>query len=150
MRDRRFAAPGRLWYEVCKCCSTSPISRRVVSVFRFTILAHDHPVLHWDLLLELDEQSPLATWRILDDPGHGSTWRAESLPVHRRVYLDYEGPVSGDRGTVVRWDTGEYESEMGAALARHGGVITCAGNCWTGRIELIPGRPHWTFRRLTD
>jgi hypothetical protein len=122
----------------------------VVPVLRFTILAHDHPVPHWDLLLELDEQGPLATWRMLDDPGHGSLWRAESLPAHRRVYLDYEGPVSGDRGTVVRWDCGEYESEAGAEVMRQGGVISCEGTLWSGRIELIPGQPHWTFRGLTD
>ena len=131
---------------------------------RFTILTHDHPVLHWDLLLELDEEGLLATWRILDDPGRGSQWRAEPLPGHRREYLDYEGPVSGDRGTVTSWDTGEYEleagsgagsgagvgSELGSEVTQQGGVIACRGSRWRGRIELIPGRPDWTLRRLRD
>ncbi len=33
------------------------------------------------------------------------------LPDHRREYLDYEGPVSGDRGRVWRWDSGVYQAE---------------------------------------
>ncbi|HAH45812.1 MAG TPA: hypothetical protein DCM07_13360, partial [Planctomycetaceae bacterium] len=33
---------------------------------------------------------------------------AESLPDHRLVYLEYEGPVSGERGTVTRWDKGSF------------------------------------------
>ena len=28
------------------------------------------------------------------------------LPPHRRAYLDYQGPISGGRGTVVRIDRG--------------------------------------------
>ena len=31
---------------------------------------------------------------------------AEALPDHRIAYLEYEGPVSGDRGEVRRWDRG--------------------------------------------
>jgi hypothetical protein len=33
---------------------------------------------------------------------------ADKLPDHRLAYLEYEGPVSGDRGTVRRLDRGEY------------------------------------------
>ncbi|MFO0203155.1 MAG: hypothetical protein ACK528_08500, partial [Alphaproteobacteria bacterium] len=32
----------------------------------------------------------------------------ERIANHRLLYLDYEGPVSGDRGHVTRWDWGEY------------------------------------------
>ncbi|HKI33113.1 MAG TPA: hypothetical protein VKA46_14775, partial [Gemmataceae bacterium] len=42
---------------------------------------------------------------------------------HRRTYLDYEGPVSGGRGTVTRWDAGtctwEEEGE-GVAIRLEG------------------------------
>ena len=31
-----------------------------------------------------------------------------SLADHRLAYLDYEGPISGGRGTVARWDCGTY------------------------------------------
>ncbi len=32
----------------------------------------------------------------------------ERIANHRLLYLDYEGPVSGNRGHVARWDWGEY------------------------------------------
>ena len=35
----------------------------------------------------------------------------ERLGDHRLVYLDYEGPVSGDRGRVRRLDAGEYSEQ---------------------------------------
>ena len=38
----------------------------------------------------------------------GRGFPAEALPDHRLIYLEYEGPISGDRGTVVAWDRGEY------------------------------------------
>src|SRR5690606_18886921 len=73
---------------------------------RFVILEHDHPYLHWDLLLESGES--LRGWRLANPPGSDGRILAEPLPDHRLVYLDYEGPVSGDRGAVKRWDAGEY------------------------------------------
>ena len=30
----------------------------------------------------------------------------DPLPAHRKHYLDYEGPVSNNRGQVSQWDTG--------------------------------------------
>jgi hypothetical protein len=73
---------------------------------RFVILTHDWPFPHWDLLLEQGET--LACWRLLAEPGRGRTVPAQRLADHRRLYLDYEGPVSGDRGEVRRWDWGEF------------------------------------------
>ncbi len=35
--------------------------------------------------------------------------RFEKLFDHRREYLDYEGPVSNDRGQVTRIEQGHYE-----------------------------------------
>jgi hypothetical protein len=48
---------------------------------------------------------------------------------HRRAYLDYEGPVSGGRGRVVRWDVGTFtlEEESGGRL-----VLRLAGARLTG------------------
>jgi hypothetical protein len=74
---------------------------------RYVILTHDHPFLHWDLMLE--DGGVLRTWRLLEEPAVGRTVPAEKLPDHRLAYLDYEGPVSGDRGNVVRWDYGTYD-----------------------------------------
>ncbi len=74
---------------------------------RFVILTHDHPELHWDFMLECGEK--LRTWRLIEEPDSGGTTLATLLPDHRIEYLDYEGPVSGNRGTVTRWDTGRFE-----------------------------------------
>lgn len=73
---------------------------------RFVILSHDHPAQHWDLLVEDGES--LRAWRLLRRPGNDpDRIPAEPLPPHRLLYLDYEGPVSGNRGTVARVDAGE-------------------------------------------
>ncbi len=34
---------------------------------------------------------------------------AEGIANHRLEYLDYEGPVSRERGLVQRWDSGDVE-----------------------------------------
>ncbi|MFQ5731082.1 MAG: DNA polymerase ligase N-terminal domain-containing protein [Planctomycetaceae bacterium] len=73
---------------------------------RFVVLEHDHPFLHWDFLLEAGKT--LRTWRLHARPDAGGVIAAEPLPDHRPVYLDYEGPVSGGRGEVKRWDAGEF------------------------------------------
>ncbi|MCI0457365.1 MAG: hypothetical protein L0Z62_10385 [Gemmataceae bacterium] len=78
---------------------------------RFVILEHDHPERHWDLLLEAGEV--LRTWRLMEAPRVGSAVRAEPSFDHRTLYLDYEGPISGGRGTVVAWDRGTFEAESG-------------------------------------
>lgn len=84
---------------------------------RFTILQHDHPFLHWDLLMQ--QEGSLATWRLLQKP-RCSVWiPSEKLPDHRLMYLDYEGPVSGGRGHVSQFCTGQYAvcSDAGVAHA---------------------------------
>ncbi|MFO1094461.1 MAG: DNA polymerase ligase N-terminal domain-containing protein [Planctomycetaceae bacterium] len=73
---------------------------------RYVILTHDHPFPHWDLMLE--SGGVLRTWRLLNEPATGRRVPAERLADHRLKYLDYEGPVSGGRGIVARWDYGTY------------------------------------------
>src|ERR1700704_2199195 len=85
---------------------------------RFVILEHDHPELHWDLMLEVGPV--LKTWRLAKAPAEKGE-RIDAVPVgdHRAFYLDYEGPVSGGRGQVTTWDKGTYESlaaEVGPAF----------------------------------
>src|SRR5262249_42830737 len=77
-------------------------------------LEHDHPVLHWDLMLECGEV--LKTWRLAEAPAQGQTVRAEAIADHRKLYLDYEGPVSGSRGKVKRWDGGFYWEDVAGCL----------------------------------
>ncbi len=73
---------------------------------RFVILEHDHPVLHWDLMLEAG--TVLRTWRLAEAPDPHKPVRAERAADHRPVYLEYEGPISGSRGRVRRWDRGTF------------------------------------------
>ncbi|MEI8379343.1 MAG: DNA polymerase ligase N-terminal domain-containing protein [Planctomycetota bacterium] len=75
---------------------------------RYAILTHDFPFPHWDFLLE--EGESCRTWRLLSAPNSSDEIIAERLPDHRLLYLTYEGPVSGNRGSVSLWDTGTYES----------------------------------------
>jgi hypothetical protein len=75
---------------------------------RFVILEHDHPELHWDLMLETG--ASLRTWRLARPPQTpGDAIEALPLANHRLHYLDYEGPVSGGRGVVKCWDAGNYD-----------------------------------------
>ena len=67
---------------------------------QFVILEHDYPFLHWDFLIE--DGGGLASWRLLELPQSGIRVSAASLPVHRPHYLNWEGPISGDRGSVRR------------------------------------------------
>src|SRR5579875_3038567 len=76
---------------------------------RFIILEHDHPVLHWDFMLEAGEA--LQTWRLNEPPRPRTTVEAARIFDHRLFYLDYEGPVRGDRGRVTRWDGGTFAWE---------------------------------------
>lgn len=71
---------------------------------RFVILEHDWPERHWDLMLEAGDV--LRTWRLASPPEPGQSVSATAIGDHRPHYLDYEGPVSGNRGTVKRWDAG--------------------------------------------
>jgi hypothetical protein len=73
---------------------------------RFVLLEHDHPRLHWDLMLEAG--AVLWTWRLDTPPTRDHPVRATRIPDHRPLYLDYEGPVSGNRGSVRRWDHGIF------------------------------------------
>ena len=68
---------------------------------RFVILEHDYPQQHWDLMLEAGPV--LRTWRLAEPPDVGRPVAATASFDHRPVYLDYEGPVSGNRGTVQRF-----------------------------------------------
>ena len=78
---------------------------------RFVILYHEMPVgdersSHWDFMLQ--QGATLRTWALDAAPELDATVHAVRLPNHRLHYLDYEGPVSGERGTVTRWDSGQY------------------------------------------
>jgi hypothetical protein len=79
---------------------------------RFVLLRHECPPefgkpSHWDLMLEDD--GALLTWSLLELPTPGGLAAfATRLDDHRVAYLDFEGPLSGERGSVGRVDAGEF------------------------------------------
>jgi hypothetical protein len=102
---------------------------------------------HWDLMFE--QGDILRTWalaRLPRDwaplaecaenalaPAETNTVSAEALGDHRLSYLDYEGPLSDDRGHVIRVESGTFE------LAEHAPDcwdVTAAGRVVRGRITL--------------
>lgn len=121
---------------------------------RFVILRHEPPpgsrgTPHWDLMLESGDA--LRTWALAELPATGRSIAAEALAAHRTSYLDYEGPVSGDRGAVSRWDAGTFQWERDTACEvvvrlngkRVSGQATLTridetSNCWQFVL-----RPTW-------
>src|SRR5688572_25246484 len=75
---------------------------------RYVVLWHhgiDEP--HFDLMFETSPGSRLATWRARQWPLRTRV-TIEHIADHRREYLDYEGPLSGDRGAVNRIARGTH------------------------------------------
>ncbi len=124
---------------------------------RFVVLRHECPPghprgLHWDFMLEAGQT--LKTWSLPQPPGELANetdvdppMQIEALADHRLAYLDYEGPISGNRGRVSRFDRGEYE-----VIHRDGDawIVELRGQRLRGRATLrrISGSPphwHWQF-----
>jgi hypothetical protein len=67
-------------------------------------------MLHWDLMLEAGPV--LRTWRLAAPLRCGEAIAATSVFDHRLHYLDYEGPISGGRGRVVRRERGTFTGNV--------------------------------------
>ncbi len=83
-----------------------------ISGMRFVLLRHEMPAgadrrSHFDLMLENEDR--LWTWSLDEFPNIGDTVDATRLSDHRKIYLEYEGEVSDNRGTVSRVLSGIYE-----------------------------------------
>jgi hypothetical protein len=110
---------------------------------RYVILWHELPethrlaaerTSHWDLMLERGEA--LRTWALADEPAIGRGGDAQPLPNHRLAYLEYEGPVSGNRGRVKRWDSGTYKIVQESATRL---VVELSGQQLTALATLEKG-----------
>lgn len=58
---------------------------------------------HLELFLDIDGESPLETWRCFKKPEHSRTGRVRrfsAAPPHRRVYLEFSGAITGNRGKL--------------------------------------------------
>lgn len=106
---------------------------------------------HWDLMFG-DPAGPLATWSLTRPPNVPGQHAARRLAPHRTVYLRYEGPISGDRGWIRRWDRGRCEilAETPNLVRlflhgeRWGGMLTlerrpATDADWTARFQRIVG-----------
>jgi hypothetical protein len=105
---------------------------------RYAILHHTdwpgHPD-HYDLLLQTapgtsDDDRVLRTFSTLRDECPANGVLLIGNQDHRRLYLDYEGPVSGERGRDRRVDSGECRVEGPS-------VFTLTGGRLSGRITLM-------------
>lgn len=77
---------------------------------QYAILAHTvDGATHFDLLLEQPGVERLRTLQLERWPlKSGESCRCLELAPHRRVYLTYEGEISGGRGTVRRVESGTW------------------------------------------
>lgn len=76
---------------------------------RHVVLRHEGiPDPHFDLMFETSPGSALATWRSPIWPLVDTHTELVALPDHRREYLDYEGPLSNNRGSVRRVASGTH------------------------------------------
>ncbi len=79
---------------------------------RFVVLRHEVPAIadrpsHFDLMFEHGNR--LITWSIAEWPLVSGEADAMKLPDHRLHYLEYEGAISGGRGTLYRIEAGICE-----------------------------------------
>jgi hypothetical protein len=104
---------------------------------------------HWDLLVEVRGCERLLTWRLagnpLDDTGEIP---AQRIGDHRRLYLEYEGEISGGRGRVRRIDDGAATiNDLEGVRVR----FALAGRHLRGAYEIIGATPgELVFRRVRD
>ena len=82
-----------------------------ISMEEFVILFHEMPPgnerpSHWDLMLKQDGE--LLTWALPLNPFTIREFTVQRLPNHRLEYLEFEGPISGQRGTVKQIAKGRY------------------------------------------
>ncbi len=130
---------------------------------RFVLLRHECPdefgtPSHWDFMLEAD--GVLMTWelhrlpsswsaalqqRAVPSPTTSPTTSPSAAPAirladHRLAYLDYEGPLSGKRGSVQCVDRGTYDvvKECSERL-----VVELQGSILSGSVTLLQQGSSW-------
>ena len=108
---------------------------------RYALLIHDSPRgLHYDFFLE--DGVALKSWALPRLPEAGLEIACDALADHRSIYLDYEGPISGGRGTVTRWDQGTFAIE---SWTDNEIIVALAGTQLAGRVQLRFEAGQWRF-----
>ena len=113
---------------------------------RYVVLWHELPAgsllegqarqSHFDLMFQVDEF--LLTWECASwPPVERGDHPVRSLAPHRLAYLDYEGPVSNNRGFVQRVDAGQH-----AIINRNADSLRTRvhGEQFVGLLELTSDR----------
>jgi hypothetical protein len=108
-------------------------------ILHHVVAAHSGRSTHWDFMIETD--NTLKTWSLDEEPGYDRVISAVRIADHRREYLDYEGPLSQDRGNVTRFDHGSYtlisEDDTGLLLEMRGsrlqGIVELKNNLFRCR-----------------
>ena len=117
---------------------------------RFVVLEHQWNGVHWDFMLEAGDC--LRTWAIDAPITCDVELPARSLGDHRLAYLCYEGPISGQRGSVrriaegwfrtIKWSDEYVRVRLwGAQLVGEVELSRVRGG-----IECPSGSTSWTFR----
>ncbi|MHA7812844.1 MAG: hypothetical protein ACX94C_05565 [Phycisphaerales bacterium] len=101
---------------------------------RTVVLLHTQPQKpdHYDWLIdqpELDTQHRLITFRTAHSPDQADAFLAQQAPDHRAMYLDYEGPLSNNRGQVSQVASGHVH-----IWEQHRDQITCRIQ-WAERLQ---------------
>lgn len=89
----------------------------------------------------------LQTWALEREPAATVECGAERLPDHRLAYLDYEGEVTGGRGTVTRHDWGTY-AVCASGTSENAVVVQLDGQRLRGTAMLVRlegGDQRWRF-----
>lgn len=110
---------------------------------RFALLRHEVPAefprpSHWDLLLEWEGVA--WTWELRELPalwtkqGAADPLVVRRLPDHRLDYLEYEGPISGNRGVVSRHCGGTCHWQV---VERQTLQAKLVSTVWTSQVTLV-------------
>ncbi len=92
---------------------------------------------HWDLMIE--SGPVLWTWELLQLPLANTPQIVRRLPDHRKQYLDFEGPISGNRGHVRRCDSGPFQvvqADPAEENAPQNLMVSLQGNLLRGTLHL--------------
>ena len=102
---------------------------------------------HFDLMIQVRLGEKLSTWRLAAWPVTQEL-KATRLPDHRVDFLDYEGPLTGDRGFVKRVQHGCFLVEQNFDLAHPASVVEWLLSDANFRLRLVatsPNQPIWTI-----
>jgi hypothetical protein len=129
---------------------------------RWTLLHHALPdgSSHLDLLLAPDDdvdpaarpdERRLVTFRLgrAPAPDLADPLDVERAPDHRSLYLDYEGKISGGRGTVRRVDGGTWWPER-VSPDEVVGLIRLGGGDRRLRIVRVDDGGRWRLELWVD